>query len=114
MKAYYDEQEGPETVEERDEAVYQEAVDETLGDIDLALKAGRKKHGPITSRHEGYAVVLEELDEVKECVWHDRPSEELYKEITHAAAMLVRMATDLYLLAEIEHHQELELIAHGC
>ena len=80
--------------------LYDSERDEVLDDIAKTLDKARGKHRvDIHSRHEGYAVVLEELDEVKECVWHDSNVIDLYREILHTAAMLVRMAVDLDLRA---------------
>src|SRR5438067_1631368 len=38
--------------------------------IDELDKARKKHPTPIHSRHEGFAVLMEEVDEVKEAVWH--------------------------------------------
>lgn len=55
-------------------------------------------HAPIHSYHEGYAVLLEELDEVKEQVWKREPSHyAVFKELVQVAAMAERMAKDLQL-----------------
>lgn len=67
--------------------------------IDVAdeLARAREKHRtPIHSAHEGYAVLLEELDEVKAEVFHgDRTK--LRAELVQVAAMAQRMAEDLSL-----------------
>lgn len=68
-------------------------------DIIDALGKARLKHAaPMHSPHEGYAILLEEVDEVKAEVWmsfHDKAK--LRKELTHVAAMAIRMIEDLDL-----------------
>lgn len=50
-----------------------------------------KLHGcPRWGRHEAYAIILEELDEVKQAVFDDLPFVEVYKELIQVAAMCVR------------------------
>lgn len=54
--------------------------------------------GKIKSAHEGYAVILEELDELKKIVWQkpkDRDIERMRKEAAHAAAMALRFMVDV-------------------
>jgi NTP pyrophosphatase (non-canonical NTP hydrolase) len=65
------------------------------------LKRARDGHEPIHSAHEGYAVILEELDEVKEEVWKKRKNRDLKKlrdELVQVAATAQRMCEDLNLL----------------
>jgi hypothetical protein len=48
----------------------------------------RRKHGPFNSGHEGYAVILEELDELWDEVRRRTPRDSaLRKESTQVAAM---------------------------
>jgi hypothetical protein len=64
----------------------------------FSLTKARIKHAPIHSCHEGYAVILEELDEVWEIVRSQFPNmAALRKELLHTAAMCQRMAEDLNL-----------------
>lgn len=72
------------------------------GLVAAALDAARQKHGAQRSRHEGYAVILEELDEVKEVVWHDGSDADLLKELVQTAAMCQRMAEDLMLMLGLD------------
>lgn len=75
-----------------------------------ALEKARAKHQPMQTRHEAYAVILEELDEFWEQVkngGNDTPAvdnEKLLKELTHVAAMCQRAAEDLSLLLELKHY----------
>lgn len=75
-----------------------------------ALKKAREKHAPMQTRHEAYAVILEELDEFWEQVkngGNETPSvdnEKLTKELVHVAAMCQRAAEDLNLLLEFKHY----------
>lgn len=58
-------------------------------------------HAPIHSLHEGYAVILEELDEVKAEVWKkssQRDMENIKKELVQCAAMCVRTLVNLELI----------------
>lgn len=65
------------------------------------IEGALAQHGPMHSLHEGYAVILEELDEVKEEVWK-KPSKRDLKatllELVQTAAMCVRTAVDCGLL----------------
>lgn len=64
------------------------------------LISARKKHGPMLSVHEGYAVILEELDEVWEEVkkrTSERDMANLYKELIQVSAMAQKMAEDVVL-----------------
>ncbi len=61
------------------------------------LKRARHMHGPVNSIHEGYAVILEELDEVWDEVkkkTKERNLQELYKELIQVSAMAQKMAED--------------------
>lgn len=71
------------------------AVIDTIDELNKA----RSKHAtPIRCSHEGYAVILEELDEVKAEVWKRKyDSALLRKELIQVAAMAWRMMEDLNL-----------------
>lgn len=52
-----------------------------------------RKHGGMASAHEGYAVILEELDELKAEVWkrsHDKAA--MRQECVQIAAMAMKFA----------------------
>jgi len=51
----------------------------------------------MNSAHEGYAVLLEEVDEVKQEVFHGSDRTKLRDELIQVAAMAQRMAEDLNL-----------------
>ena len=56
------------------------------------------KYPPFHSMHEGYAVILEELDELKEAIWKSkgvRLNPVAAKEAIQVAAMAVRFILDL-------------------
>jgi len=62
----------------------------------LELARARNIHGKLASAHEGYAVILEELDELKAEVWkqfHDRDA--MKREAIHVAAMAMRFVLDI-------------------
>jgi len=57
-------------------------------------------NGPFHSAHEGYAVILEELEELKAEVFKkasDRNFENMTKEAVHLAAMGIRFIIDVCL-----------------
>lgn len=68
-----------------------------LTQLTEALSKARSKHPQnMRSYHEGYAVILEELDEVWELVKQQAPDKAaLKKELLHVAAMCQRFAEDL-------------------
>lgn len=51
------------------------AVSDTLDEIGAAYRKARQKHAPMHSPHEGYAVLLEEVDELWDEVkrWQPKP-----------------------------------------
>lgn len=84
--------------QEVDDLRWCEARDTVCDAVDAALQAAVRKHRGIYSAHEGYAVILEELDEVKAEVWKSSLNRAaLYKELQHVAAMAIRTAIDLAL-----------------
>lgn len=60
----------------------------------LEYERATKLFGPFASRHEGYAILLEEMDELKEVVWKNQPDERLEEEVKQVAAMAVRFLID--------------------
>jgi len=72
--------------------------EEAIGRILMEYDRATKMHGPFANSHTGYAVILEELEEL----WaeikkrrHERSVEELTKEATQVGAMVVRFMVDL-------------------
>jgi NTP pyrophosphatase (non-canonical NTP hydrolase) len=66
--------------------------------VKVELKKARQQHGPVRSVHEGYAVILEELDEVWEEVkkkTSERNFTNLLKELVQVSAMAQKMAEDV-------------------
>jgi hypothetical protein len=62
------------------------------------VRRARGMFGPMASMHEGYAVILEELDEVKEIVWLKQKNRNLAdarKEVLQVAAMCIAFAAEL-------------------
>ncbi len=71
---------------------------ETFTLIENEILRAKAKHGPqnFNSFHEGYAVLLEEVDEVKLEVWKSKHDKELIKkEAIQVAAMAVRIVDEL-------------------
>ena len=64
--------------------------------IEESLEKAQAKHAPMHGPHEGYAVILEELDELWEEIRaqvHDKAK--MKKEALHVAAMAARFVLDL-------------------
>lgn len=62
------------------------------------LKEAREGHPPMASLHEAFAIILEEVDELKEEVWKkpkNRSGEDILGELIQIAAMCQRAAEDL-------------------
>ncbi len=69
-----------------------DAINKMLSEADK----GRKKYGIFNSYHEGYAVILEEMDELWDEVKKKAPNaDEIQEEAIHAAAMLLRFLREL-------------------
>lgn len=69
--------------------------------VSAELESARKKHALLNSAHEGYAVILEELDEFKAWVWKKREQRDkaaMLKELVSVAAMCQRTAEDIGLV----------------
>jgi len=69
--------------------------------VKAELAGARAGHGPIATAHEGYAVILEELDEFWEEVRKkrkDRDPHLMLHELVQLAAMVQRTAEDLELV----------------
>ncbi len=71
-------------------------IDRLLGDVKWTLQKAIKKHAPMHSAHEGYAVLLEEVDELWDEVKRQTvDGSAMRKEALHVAAMAVRFLLDL-------------------
>jgi hypothetical protein len=70
----------------------------TLDDVEQELDGAKRKFPPIHSLHEGYAVILEELDEFwEEAKQKTTNKDRLRAELIQVAAMAVRTIEDLTL-----------------
>jgi hypothetical protein len=77
-----------------DDPRLQKAVDDAVRELLSAV--GR--YGPMASAHEGYAVILEELDELKAEVWKSpkkRDMRAMREEAVQVAAMALRFIRDV-------------------
>ncbi|CAL9605982.1 hypothetical protein SUDANB95_05490 [Actinosynnema sp. ALI-1.44] len=72
-----------------------EPIDHVLDLVRTELIDATQTHGPITSPHEGYAVIAEELDELWDAVKTDDPTAAAGEAI-QVAAMGARYLLDLY------------------
>lgn len=71
--------------------------------VDVELERARSKFGPLHTAHEGYAVILEELDEFWDMVrlgQRYREPSAMLTELVQIAAMARRTAEDLELDSE--------------
>ena len=79
-------------------AINKRATD-SIQRVEDELFSAMRKHGPMKSGHEAYAVILEELeeywDQVK-CKTSERDTEAMYAELVQIAAMAARAAVDLF------------------
>jgi hypothetical protein len=71
-----------------------------VSDVVAELARAQEKHAPMHSAHEGYAVILEELDELWDEVKAQKPERErMRKEALQVAAMGLRFVIDVCALA---------------
>jgi hypothetical protein len=69
-----------------------------LHDVAAEVRTARSNWPPFNSAHEGYAVLLEEVDELKTHVWTNqkrRDLEAMRREAVQVAAMAVRFVLDV-------------------
>jgi hypothetical protein len=74
--------------------------------VEAELATARKGHAPLNSLHEGYAVILEEVDELWEEVRKKRSQRDpraILTELVQIAAMAQRTAEDVGLIGEENH-----------
>lgn len=73
------------------------AIEAALLDVGAELNRARLKFAPFHSAHEGYAVALEEVDELRAHVWAKQSTRDLDKmraEAIQAAAMFTAFAAE--------------------
>jgi len=71
-------------------------VENIICDVMAELARAMEKHPPVRVPHEGYAVILEELDELWDLIKKkDPPAGQMRKEAIQVAAMAVRFVLDL-------------------
>ena len=74
--------------------IYSRVLREVTTELDRAIR----KYPKFNSAHEGYAVILEELDELKAEVWKKRQERDrgaMRAEAIQIAAMAVRFALEI-------------------
>jgi len=74
-----------------------DSVGRALDDVRAELERAREEFPPMNSLHEAYAVILEEVDELKEQVWKKRAERDPAKiraELIQIAAMAVSTILD--------------------
>src|ERR1035437_1307062 len=72
-----------------------EKIAEAIDEVNWELGRAMEKFPAFKSRHEGYAVILEELDELWQEIKHGSP-ERAREEAIQVAAMALRFLVDLY------------------
>lgn len=75
-----------------------EAGSDLFVEINAECKYGFNTFGPFNSAHEGFAILLEEVDELKAHVWAKQKNRDLKamrKEAIQVAAMAVRFALEV-------------------
>lgn len=68
------------------------------GDFIAEFERAREKHGPMASAHEGYSIILEELDELKAHVWQKQKTRdyaEMRKEVVQLGAMALAFLVEI-------------------
>ncbi len=71
--------------------------------VNAEVARARNKHAPVQTIHEGYAVLLEEVDEFWHEVKNSRPyNDALLSELVQVAAMAQRIAEDTGLIDDGE------------
>ncbi len=89
---------GSDRERERPPATFNMRDRAALLEVQEEISRARAQHGPFNSAHEGYAVILEELDELWEEVRHRREARlahRLRDEARQVAAMAIRFMTDV-------------------
>jgi hypothetical protein len=72
---------------------YQEVV---AKEVATELTRATEIYGPIVSAHEGYAIILEELDELKAEIWKkNKDPYKMQEEAIQIAAMAMRFVIDI-------------------
>ncbi len=73
-----------------------EKLTRLLAVVRMELETATLKFGPIASAHEGYALILEEMDELWEAIKSkDASREDMQGEAVQVAAMAVRFLLDV-------------------
>lgn len=73
-------------------------LNEVLAEVGAEVARAEALWPPMNSAHEGYAVILEELDELKDHVWlkqSHRVVDDMRKEAIEVAAMAIRFVRDV-------------------
>lgn len=65
-------------------------ITEILNDVDMELRRANAKFGPFNTAHEGYAVILEELDELWDDIKTNNSVLSQRKEAIQVAAMAIK------------------------
>ncbi len=69
---------------------------DTMKEIEAELQSARKKHGDMSSGHEGYGVIKEEFDELWDEIKNRKQDKErMREEAIQVAAMAARFVEDV-------------------
>ena len=69
-------------------------IEEAMVDIENEFHIATKRFGDFNSTHEGYAVILEELDELWEKIKQNKNKVQLASEAKQVGAMALRFLVD--------------------
>ncbi len=83
---------------EKEYIVDNDLIINIAGNVIKELYRATEMNGPFASAHEGYAILLEEMDELKEEVWKKeklRDKDKMRTEAIQIAAMAMRFVIDV-------------------
>lgn len=70
-------------------------MDPVLACVWVEMKSARSKFPPFRSKHEGYAIIKEELDELWNAIKKGESDDRLFAEAMQVSAMALRFMVDL-------------------
>ncbi len=81
---------------------YHENMNQAFEDVRRELLGALVKNGPFGSRHEGYAIMLEEVDELWDEIKQDGESSKVYAEAMQVAAMATELMVNELSRMQVE------------
>ena len=91
------------------------AQEQVVSEVVAEFQRASSLHPRFNSAHEGYAVILEEMDELKEEVWkRDHDKDAMRKEAVQVAAMALRFLSDVCQKPADEQKLEINRLEADC